>query len=325
MKPNKKTLISILMGGSLLLSGCGLFPKEEQTLAPPLVKPQKQEYQLGEVKKTDIAKQIKGNGTLISSNESDLFTKENGRRIKNLNVKFGQVVKKGEILIEFDSDNLADSVKIEQLNLKKAQLNYDKAQQGTDDYAKQFAAIDLQTEQVKLEGIQRQLTASRLTAPVDGTVVFVETVKEGDVAEPYKPLVTIADPKKLQVAYQSQDAAKVQTGMKVDLTVSGQKYEGMVSQLPTTGKYKDNIIVTFKTSPQNANLGDSAELAITLETKKDTLVVPKQAVKSFMGSNTVEVLDGNKKISVDVEVGIQNYSDTEILSGLKEGQKVIIN
>lgn len=321
---NSRKTIGIILAGGMLLSGCGILPKEEQTLAPPLVKPQKQEYEVYEVKKKDITKMVKGNGTLVSMSENNMFTKENGRRIKSINVKYGQTVKKGDVLIELDSDNMENNVKLQQFSLQRAQINQERAEQGNDEYAKRLAAIDVQTEKIKLDAMQKQLSASRLTSPIDGTVVFVETLKEGDTIEAYKALVTVADPAKLQVVYQSSDASKVKSGMKAELTVAGEKCEGVVAQIPTTGKYKDSIIVNFSNSPKSAALGGSAELSIILETKKDTLVVPKAAVKSFMGSNTVEVLDGNKKISLDVEKGIETYSEVEILSGLKEGQKVII-
>lgn len=325
LSKNSKIFLSIIVAGSVLFGGCGILPKEEQTLAPPLVKPQKQEYQVFEVKKKDITRQVKGNGTLASMNESNLFTKDNGRRIKSVNVQFGQTVKKGDVLIELDSDNLENDIKIEQYNLQKAQINYDRAAQGTDEYQKKLAAIDVNVETTRLEAMQKQLSASRLTAPVSGQVTFVETLKAGDVVDAYKPLVTVADPSKLQVVYQSSDAGSVQPGMKVDLNLKGQKYEGAVAQIPTSGKLKGSIIVNFKDTPKNAALGDDVELNVTLETKKDTIVIPKSAVKNIMGNNMVEVLDGSKKVSINVEKGIETSTEVEILSGLTEGQKVILN
>lgn len=325
LSKNSKIFLGILVAGSILFGGCGILPKEEQTLAPPLVKPQKQEYQVFEVKKKDITKQVKGNGSLASINESNLFTKDNGRRIKSVNVQFGQTVKKGDVLIELDSDNLENDVKIEKYNLQRAQINYERAVQGTDEYAKKLAAIEVNVETTKLEAVQKQLAASRLTAPVDGQVTFVETIKPGDSVEAYKPLVTVADPAKLQVVYQTSDANSVQTGMRVNLNLKGQNYEGVVAQIPTSGKLKGSIIVNFKDTPKDATLGDGVELAITLETKKNTIVIPKTAVKNFMGNNMVEVLDGSKKISIDVEKGIETSTEVEILSGLTEGQKVILN
>lgn len=324
----KKVVISffsILILGSFTFSGCGILPKEEQVLAPPLVKPKKQQYELYEIKKKDITKEIKGNGNLISMNETNVYTKENNRRVKNVKVQYGQTVKKGDVLIELDSDNMENDVKIQELNVGKAQINYERAAAGNDEYSKQLASLDVQIEKTKLDNLQKELASSKLTAPTDGKVVFLESVKQGDMVEPFKVLVTVADPKNLQVVYQSSDSDKVHSGMKANLTLNGKKYDGVVAQVPTVGKYKDSIIINFTNSFKDAVLGDAIELSITLETKKDTIVVPKEAVKSFMGNNTVEVLDGDKKISTSVEKGIETSTEIEILSGLKEGQKVILN
>lgn len=328
LKKNYKKFIAILITGSVALTGCGVLPKEEQTLAPPLVKPQKQEYELYDVVKKDITKAVKGNGTVVSSNENNLFTRENGKRLKTIKVKFGQMVNKGDVLLEFDTNDLESNIKLQELSLKKAQINNDRASAGTDEYAKQLAAIDVQVEKTKLDTMKSQLQSSKLTASIGGKVDFIETLKEGDIVEPYKTLVTISDPNKLQVNYKPSDTsgiAKLQTGLKVNLSLNGKSYEGVVAQLPTSGKYKDSAVIDFKDAIKDVNLGDSMELNITLETKKNTIVIPKQGLKNFMGNNTVEVLDGNKKVSIDVEKGIESTTEVEILSGLKEGQKVILN
>lgn len=319
------SFLSVLILGSFIFSGCGMLPKEDQALAPPLVKPKKQQYDLYEIKKKDITKEIKGNGNLISMNEVNVFTKENNRRIKEVKVQFGQSVKKGDVLIELDSDNMENDVKMQQFNVQKAQINYERAAEGTDEYNKQLASIDVQMEKIKLDNLQKALASSKLTAPTDGKVVFLESVKQGDAIEPFKVLATVADPNNLQVAYQSSDSDKVQSGMKANLSLNGKKYDGVVAQIPSIGKYKGSIIINFKNSFKDAALGDSIELSITLETKNDTIVIPKEAVKSFMGNNTVEVLDGDKKISTSVEKGIETSTEVEILAGLREGQKVILN
>lgn len=319
------SFLSVLILGSFIFSGCNMLPKEDQALAPPLVKPKKQQYDLYEIKKKDITKEIKGNGSLISMNEVNVFTKENNRRIKEVKVQFGQSVKKGDVLIELDSDNMENDVKMQQFNVQKAQINYERAAEGTDEYNKQLASIDVQMEKIKLDNLQKALASSKLTAPTDGKVVFLESVKQGDAIEPFKVLATVADPNNLQVAYQSSDSDKVQSGMKANLSLNGKKYDGVVAQIPSIGKYKGSIIINFKNSFKDAALGDSIELSITLETKNDTIVIPKEAVKSFMGNNTVEVLDGDKKISTSVEKGIETSTEVEILAGLREGQKVILN
>lgn len=312
------------MSAIVFFSGCGMLPKEEEVLAPPLTQPKKQEYQVYDVKRTDIVKSVNGNGNFISTNESDIFAKENGKRVKKVNVKFGQAVKKGDVLIELDSGNLENDVKLERLNLQKVQINYDKAFQTGDDYAKKLADIDLQMEKLKLQQMESQLDGAKLTASESGKVIFVDSVKEGDTLEAYKPVVTIADPGSLQVLYQPSAAAGTKVGQKVQLKYNGKSFDGVVSQMPDSGKYKNFILIAPGGKIEGAQIDESVEISIIIETKKDALIVPKTVVKSFSGTKTVEVLEGDKKISTDVETGIETSTDIEILSGLTEGQKVIL-
>ena len=312
------------MSAIVFFSGCGMLPKEEEVLAPPLTQPKKQEYQVYDVKRTDIVKSVNGNGNFISTNESDIFAKENGKRVKKVNVKYGQAVKKGDVLIELDSGNLENDVKLERLNLQKVQINYDKAFQTGDDYAKKLADIDLQMEKLKLQQMESQLDGAKLTASESGKVIFVDSVKEGDTLEAYKPVVTIADPGSLQVLYQPSAAAGTKVGQKVQLKYNGKNFDGIVSQMPDSGKYKNFILIAPSGKIEGAQIDESVEISIIIETKKDALIVPKAVVKSFSGTKTVEVLEGDKKISTDVETGIETSTDIEILSGLTEGQKVIL-
>ena len=61
-----------------------------------------------------------------------------------------------------------------------------------------------------------------------------------------------------------------------------------------------------------------------LETKEDVLMVPSQAIQSDNGREVVTVLSQETTISVAVNTGITNGDKTEIISGLEEGQVVLI-
>lgn len=324
LKRSKSWIFAIAIYETVFLTGCSFMPKEEEALAPPLTQPKKQEYQVFDVKKTDITRSVNGNGNLISTNERDVFVKENGKRIKKVDVKFGDTVKKGDVLIELDSGDLENALKLERLNLQREEINHDRDMQSNNEYVQKLADINLQIEKLKLQQMEEQLAATKLTAPVSGKIDFLEEIKEGDVCEAYKTLATIADPGSLQVVYQPSGAINARTGLKAQLKYSGKEYEGVLSQMPDSGKYKNNILIMPNSNIEGAKLGDNIEVSIILETKKGTLVVPKAVVKDIGGTKTVEVMEGDRKLSIDVETGIENSSDIEILSGLKEGQKVIL-
>ncbi|MNI96739.1 hypothetical protein D3C73_1552570 [compost metagenome] len=55
------------------------------------------------------------------------------------------------------------------------------------------------------------------------------------------------------------------------------------------------------------------------------LIIPKVGLRSYMGRDYVQVLEGESRKEIDVEKGIVSSTEVEIRKGLKEGQKVILN
>jgi HlyD family secretion protein len=111
------------------------------------------------------------------------------------------------------------------------------------------------------------------------------------------------------------------------------KFEGKVTKISPLGQEKDNV-TTFevRVSIQNpggllrANMSANAE--VLLEEKKNVLLIPEGAVVYDKDKNTsVEVPDpkadeGRRKVAV--KLGISNGVKAEILAGLNEGQKVVL-
>ncbi len=69
-----------------------------------------------------------------------------------------------------------------------------------------------------------------------------------------------------------------------------------------------------------------AEATITLENKVNSIALPLQAVNQQNGQNTVDVVGPSNKIEIrPVVLGIQTATDAEVLSGLKEGEMVVVS
>jgi RND family efflux transporter MFP subunit len=69
-----------------------------------------------------------------------------------------------------------------------------------------------------------------------------------------------------------------------------------------------------------------AEATITLEKKDDAIAAPLQAVDQANGQTTVDVLDASNKIEIrPVVLGIQTATDAEVVSGLREGEPVVVS
>jgi multidrug efflux pump subunit AcrA (membrane-fusion protein) len=169
LKRRRNTLLGVILVCSavtFIFSGCGLLPKEDDTLAPPLIEPKKQEYELYEVKRGDIVSSLKGNGYFVASDEKSVFTKENGRRIESIKVKYGDHVEKGQVLVELDSGDLNNSIKIQQQVFRKAKVNLERSKKDGDSYNIELADADYIIEKTRLESLQNELSKLKLVLPV---------------------------------------------------------------------------------------------------------------------------------------------------------------
>ncbi len=70
--------------------------------------------------------------------------------------------------------------------------------------------------------------------------------------------------------------------------------------------------------------GMSASVEIVVEMRQNVLLVPSQAVRSAQGSQVVSLVTGEAMEERPVEVGLSDGRDTEIISGLQEGDKVVL-
>lgn len=334
---------------AFLLSACGILPEEEETLASPLIQPKRQEYQVAKAVKKDITKYVKGTGYLEPENQAQLFFKESGRRIASIDVKYGENVEKGAIVARLDQDGLESKIRLQQIKLDKVGMELDRLKKQLSLYMSmqpdlrpaandldnlQFEIdlkkLDYQSEQIIMDDLKRAFDQAVLRAPFTGKVIFIESINEGDIIDAYKTIMTIADVSSYNVYYQSENARQVKTGMKAEVTVGENKLEGAVTLSPdntpinASEKFKDAIIISVPNLPKDVSLGDSVDISVPVESRENTIVIPKRGLNRLFGSVFVRVLEGDILKELNVEVGIETYDEVEIKSGLNEGQMVIL-
>ncbi len=198
--------------------------------------------------------------------------------------------------------------------------------------------------QALLDRAETDLRNSTIVSPIDG-IVLSRDVQVGDAVSSILVLgsqatlvVTLGDTGDVYVQgkVDEADIGKVYLDQPARIVIESfkdRKYEGKVTRISPFGKEKDNV-TTFEvrvsihnpSGELKANMSANAE--IILEEKKGVLQIPEAAVVYDKDrSASVELPDargekGRKKISV--KLGISNGVKTEILSGLNEGQKVIL-
>lgn len=332
---SKVSMLVVLVG---LLSACSILPQEEQVLAPPLVEPAKLEYETAEVTKGEIIKRVKGTGSLVPLENQSLYYEKDGGRLKDILVSEGEKVKKGQTLLEIETGNLAFDIQQAELDLQKAKLRLQQMQeQGGDKYSIEIAKLDVKSLELRLYQLNKQLTESKIISPMNGIITYVSELKQGEAVGAYQSIIQVADTSKLQILYTAlgaEDLADVKVGMEATVTLKGSSVTGKVVQTPKDvpfeiyerdpNLYGKSLLINIEELPKGAEVGSITDIEIITAKKDDTLIIPKNGLRSAMGRTYVQVLAENTKRELDVEVGIVSATEVEILRGLNEGDQVIL-
>lgn len=170
-----------------------------------------------------------------------------------------------------------------------------------------------------------------IEAPFDGKITKI-SVSEGESIDSNSTVFNIADNStfKISTSVDESEITKVSVGQSVDITVSAlnKEYEGTVTSVDAEGSSNGSSVrfgveVTLDGDVSDLYTGMSSEISIVIKESNNALLVPIQAVKNKGGKYIVSVKSGDETKDVEVEVGIQNSSSVEILSGLKEGDIVV--
>jgi membrane fusion protein, macrolide-specific efflux system len=320
---------------SSVLSGCYFFPKEEEVLAPPLKVPDQVTYETIEVRKGTIENTIRCTGTFASVSQKDLFYKERGGRLEELYVHFGDKVKKGEVIAQLETDTILSDIKLQEIELKKARIAYDTAKtcldiEGGSKTDLELADLNLQANQIKLDNLKTELDHTRLVSPIDGDVVYVTDVMLGEYINAHQTVVRVADPTKLQVKYSDDKVSSFNLGTKVSIEIDSKQYVGKVVMTPAdlpldaNDEAKKSVMISVENLPSDLQIGNSAYISLTLEKQDNVIVLPKQVVNNFVGRQFVNVLKNNIREERDIELGIQNDTEVEVVKGLEVGELIIV-
>jgi multidrug efflux pump subunit AcrA (membrane-fusion protein) len=322
------------------LAGCSLLPIEEPELKPPLVQPLTESLTLFEVKNANIAKQITGVATFASDQMDYLFYKESGGRLTSMNVKLGDKVHAGDVVASTETGDLEMKIRLQEITLEKIKISMAQeiADKGGDDPAVRLKMLDYESAQIQLKSLRSQMERTTLVATVDGIVTYIEPMKLGDQVSAYKQLVTISDPNKMKLVYTASsqnDLVGVEINMDVNVKIKDKTYVGKVVQTPMTAPISDNKTVQDKNSkslfinvqglPAEVTIGSQADITIVTEKRENVLVIPRAGLRSYMGRDYVQVMEGESRKEIDVEKGIVAAREVEIRKGITVGQKIILN
>jgi RND family efflux transporter MFP subunit len=241
----------------------------------------------------------------------------------------GREVKKGDVLARLDDREvraLLQELKAREDFAKRelARVSELVGRGAATTQAYERVSTDMRSLQALISVQMEKLDDYTIVAPMDG-IVLRQDGEVGEIAEVGQVLVRVGVPKPLQVVAEvnEEDIPRVAVAQKVLFRTDAfpdQKLEGIVREITPMG---DPIAKTYRIRvalPDETPLlpGMSVEANIVTREKPGALLVPAAAVLG----GVVFVIDGDRLRRREVKVGIRGTRAAEILSGLREGERV---
>jgi RND family efflux transporter MFP subunit len=192
--------------------------------------------------------------------------------------------------------------------------------------------------QAKLKHDQALFEYSRITAPFDGIVTqryanLGALMQAGTTSTQAMPLVRLSEENlfRLSIPVPESDVRYIRIGDPVQVRVPSlaKTFDGHVARI-SVQVAEDTRTMYTEVDVENRNHelmpGLYAEAIISLQRKNGSLAVPLQAVDRQGARTMVDVLDSNNKIETrDITLGIETSDHAEVLTGLQQGERVIVS
>lgn len=212
-------------------------------------------------------------------------------------------------------------------------------------YKNQSGVIAAAQANLNNAGLAYQLTSGTIVAPTTGQVADL-TITQGmqigssnttagsstNTSNQAIASIKTGNSTTVSVSIAEVDASKVQVGQKATITfdaIANKTFTGKVMGINTSGVASSGVV----TYPAVIQLDDttnsdilpnmSATANIISKVKDNVILVPSSAVQTSGSTSTVKVMKNGKVSTVDVQVGDSSDSETEIISGIAEGDTVV--
>jgi multidrug efflux pump subunit AcrA (membrane-fusion protein) len=228
-----------------------------------------------------------------------------------------------------------DAVDKAKSQFEAAEANYKRLQ---DEFRTQENIVKANIEEItaKLKQNETILSYTKIYAPIDGIVSDV-TAQEGETVVTglqVANLVTVIDPTSLEmwIYVDETDVGKVKLGQDVEYyvdTFPDKLFKGKIEKIYPQPVVKDNIVYylaivkVLKDDTRFLKPEMTTHVKIIIEEKKNILTVSNAAIKFEKGKQVAyKVIGPDKLEKVELKIGIRGEENTEIISGLKEGDTV---
>jgi len=312
------------------------------------------------VTRGDVMSTVLVDGSLVMPNKAYLSFGVTGT-VEEVLVDEGNNVTKDQVLARLDAPSLESSVEMAELQVelaeegvKAARAQYEIAEINLDegvlgvsedvlelqvDIAKaswETAELNLEIAELSLESAELNLEKAEIVAPFDGVVADI-TITEGkeiSTAALATPAISLVDPTDIELRgfIDEIDIAIVKLSQEANIILDAlpdEEVKGSVSFISPVGTILAGVVsydttITLENPAAELRDGMSATAEVIIERRDDVLLIPNRTIRGTLENPTVLVLVDEQEEEREITLGLTDGINTEVLSGLEEGEKVIV-
>jgi HlyD family secretion protein len=218
--------------------------------------------------------------------------------------------------------------------LKKSELLYQHAIQNLA-LQKEHLEFELRAKKLEVDGqqlivsnVERQVRELELRSPITGVVGSVN-VRDRDVIARDTSIVMLVDLTAFEIEINIPEsyADDLRLGLSAEIVVNNETHEGQLTAISpevTNGQVTGRIRFTGDT-PSGLRQNQRLSASILIESRSGVLKVKRGAFVQSGGGKTIYRVDGDTGVRTEIQLGARGLRDVEILSGLDDGEEVIIS
>lgn len=313
--------------------------------------------------KGDITAELNVVGNLIGAQTVDVVPRTAGRLV-SMNVKLGDRVSRGQTLARIEDQEINEQVKQaeasfevaqatirqREADLKFAVVNFERSRnlfqrqllprQSLDDAEARQAASSAQLDlaraqlsqtQARLDELRIAKGNTNVVSPVNG-FVSKRNMDVGAWASQQSPVASVVDISSVRLVANvvEKDLRLVNPGDPARVTVDafpGETFSGRIARVaPVLDPATRTAEIEIEVPNADVRLkpGMYARMSVTIESRRDTILVPKVAVVDYDGTRGVFTMDADNKAKFQpIEIGIENGERVEVRAGITGTDTVV--
>ena len=275
-------------------------------------------------------------GTIQGYNDVPIVAEAQGKVVK-VSAEVGDYKKAGSTLIQLDDVLELAAFKTAEVNYTKAQKDYARYQalyseQSATDAQLEGAKLAMQSAQAQYISTQKAYEDTKITTPISG-VVTSRNFDIGNFVSNHSVVAEVVDIANLKVLINVSelDVFNLKVGDKVKITTDvypGITFDGRIKTISDKGDAAHTYPVEVDLSNSNKHplkAGMFAHVIFNARSHNKELVIPRDALLGSVKDAQVYIVrNGAAKLKNPV-IGKTSNNDLEVLSGLKEGDVIIVN